>query len=150
MKPYYSKSKIKFFTYFLFFLFISCQNKIETDRTLSRKDKNFIYSLGLIDKGEKILKFYSEFKNEVAGNFFTDKRIAKYWIDERNKSENLVISAYYHDIVKIDTVYYAGATYCPYMEITKIDGSRFKVCVEGKRNEIKDFFEQALEIWKKK
>jgi hypothetical protein len=140
---------MRFTIYCLFVVFISCHNKIETDSTLNEKDKKFIYSLGLLDKDEKILKFYSEFKNQVAGNFFTDRRIAKYWIDENDKSKDQINSAYYRNIAKIDTIYYAGATYCPYMEVTKIDGFSFKVCVDGKPNEIKAFFEQALDIWTK-
>ena len=106
-----------------------------------------IQKLNLLDKGEIIFKFYSEFKNNVTGNFFTDKRIAKYWIDEKDKLKNRISSAYYRDIKSIDTIYYAGATYCPYMLITKIDRSTFKVCVDGKRGEIKSFFEQAMDKW---
>ncbi len=60
-------------------------NKIETDKTLSKADKQYIQSLKLLDTDEKVIKFYSEYKNKVAGNFFTDKRLAKYWVDERGE-----------------------------------------------------------------
>lgn len=134
--------------FFLIFCLVSCSdNKIETDKTLSKSDKDYIHSLKLLDSDEKIYKFFSEYKNKVAGNFFTDKRLAKYWIDERDKSKNKINFAYYKDIKSIDTVYHADATYCPYMLVTKIDGSKFKVCVDGKRKEIKSFFEDALNKW---
>ena len=127
---------------------ISCgDNKIETDETLSKSDKDYIQSLHLLDKDEKIFRFFSEFKNKVAGNFYTDKRLAKYWIDERDKSKDLVDFAYYTDIKSIDTVYYAGSTYCAYMLVTKNDDSKFKVCVDGNREKIKQFFEEALAKW---
>jgi hypothetical protein len=126
----------------------SCShNKIETNETLNKKDKEYIQSLNLLDNNEKIDKFYSEYKNKVAGNFFTDKRLAKYWTDERDKSKDKIMFAYYKDIKSIDTVYNADITYCPYMLVTKNDGTKFKVCVDGSKKEIKDFFEDALNKW---
>jgi hypothetical protein len=130
-------------------LLVSC-NKVETGDTLSNNDIKHIQELQLLDKGEKIYKFYSEYKNKVAGNFFTDKRMASYWIDDRDKSKDKRVFAYYPDIKAIDTIFYAGSTYCPYMLVTKQDNSQFKVCVDGKRNQIKAFFEEALSIWTQK
>jgi hypothetical protein len=132
--------------YFLLVVLVSC-NRIETGDTLSKTDIERIQKLNLLYKDEKIYKFYSEFQNDVAGNFFTKKRIAAYWIDKRDKAKNVTSSAFYPDIKSIDTVYYAGGTYCPYMLVTKTDGSKFKVCVDGKREEIKAFFEGALNKW---
>ena len=132
-------------------LLSSClDNKIETGKTLKSQDKAFIQSLNLLDKDEPVYKFYSEFKNKVAGNFFTDRRMAKYWIDERDKSKDKIEFAYYPEIVSIDTVYYAGATYCPYMLVKKSDNTTFKVCVDGNRKEITAFFEEAIQLWRKK
>ena len=133
--------------FFILVLLVSC-NRIETGGTLKQTDIERIQKLNLLNKDEKIDKFYSEFKNEVAGNFFTDRRIAKYWIYERDKSKDVVAFAFYPDIKSIDTIYYAGATYSPYMLVTKTDGSQFKVSVDGKREEIKTFFEKALIKWK--
>ena len=132
-------------------LLSSClSNKIETDKTLKSQDKAFIQSLNLLGKDEPVYKFYSEFKNNVAGNFFTDRRIAKYWIDERDKAKDKIDFAYYPEITSIDTVYYAGATYCPYMLVKKKDSTSFKVCVDGKPEEIKAFFEDAMQLWRQK
>ena len=73
--------------------------------------------------------------------------MASYWIDDRHKEDTKISFAYYRDIKSIDTVYFAGATYCPYMLVNKMDNSRFKVCVEGKKKQIKSFFEDALREW---
>jgi hypothetical protein len=132
----------------LSFLF-SC-NHIQTGDALSSADIQYIESLHLLDQNEKIYKFYSEYKKKVAGNFFTNKRIAKYWIDERDKNKNQISFAFYPDIKSIDTVYNAGATYSPYMLVTKTDGTQFKVSVNGKKEEIKSFFEDALAQWKQR
>ena len=129
----------------LSFLF-SC-NHIETGDSLSKSNIEYIQSLKLLDSDEKIYKFYSEFKKRNAGNFFTDKRIAKYWIDERDKKKDQLTFAFYKDIKSIDTVYNAGATYSPYMLVTKSDSTTFKVSVNGKKEEIKSFFEDALNTW---
>jgi hypothetical protein len=136
-------------TTFLFLVLFSC-NKIETGQTLTKTDIVRIQNLKLLDSGETIIKFYSEYKKSVAGNFFTDKRMASYWADERDSTKNSWASAYYSEIKSIDTVFYAGATYCPYMLVTKTDNSTFKVCVDGKREEIKSFFEEAINKWHSK
>ena len=131
----------------LIVLLLAC-NHIQTGDTLSKTDIDRIQKLNLLDKNEKIYKFYSEFKSDVAGNFFTDKRLAKYWIDKKDKAKDQISFAYYPDIKSIDTVYNAGATFCPYLLVTKNDGSQFKVCVDGKQKEIKEFFEEAINKWR--
>ena len=135
---------------FLLLFCSACGNNIETGDSMKKQDFDRLYSLNLLDTNERLYKFYSEFKNSVAGNFYSDKRLASYWLDERDTSKNKVEYAFYKDIAKIDTVYYAGATYCPYMRITRTDSSSFKVCVDGKRQEITDFFNEAIRIWKHK
>jgi hypothetical protein len=132
----------------LLFWCVACGNKIETANTLTKKDFDRLHSLKLLDTNEQIYKFYSEFKNSVAGNFYTDKRLASYWLDEHDKSKNKVEFALYNDIAKIDTVYYAGATYCPYMRVTRGDSTSFKVCVDGTKKEITEFFNGAISKWK--
>ena len=129
-------------------LLVSC-NKIETNDTLNKSDISLIQDLNLIDENEKIIKFYSEYRKENSGNFFTNKRVAKYWIDKEDESKNVINSAFYKDIKSIDTIYNAGLTYCPNLMISKIDGTSFKVSVEGDKTEVKSFFEDLLKEWDK-
>ena len=129
-------------------LLVSC-NKIETNDTLNKSDISLIQDLNLIDENEKIIKFYSEYRKENSGNFFTNKRVAKYWIDKEDESKNVINSAFYKDIKSIDTVYNAGLTYCPYLMISKIDGTSFKISVEGDKTEVKSFFVDLLKEWDK-
>lgn len=145
--------KLTIFTPILCFCLLtslsSCfNNKIETEKTLKPEVREYIQSLNLLDKDEPIYKFYSEFKKKVAGNFFTDRRMAKYWIDERDKTKNKIEFAYYPEILSIDTFYFAGATYCPYMLVKRKDNTAFKVSVDGKREDIKAFFEDAMQLWR--
>lgn len=134
---------------FILLLLISC-NKIENSKTLDKKDIEYIKNLGLLEDHETIYGFYSEFKNNVAGNFFTNRRIATYWIDKRNSKRNIVKFAYYNEIRKIDTVYNVGVTYSPYLLVTKANDSTFKVSVDGEKEEIKAFYEGVIREWKKR
>ena len=134
---------------FLTGLYSSCQ-KIETHNSLSESQILYIKKMGLLDSNEVIQSFYSEHTKKIAGNFFTDKRMAKYWTDGRDSSKNEISSAFYSEIISIDTVFNAGLTYCPYMLVTKNDKTTFKVCVEGKKEEVKKFFEEAMKIWNTK
>lgn len=137
----------KFYFILFSFLIISC-NKIESHKSLNQDDLTFIKKLKLLDDNETIRKFYSQNTKQTAGNFFTNKRVASYWIDKRNSQKNEVNFAFFNDIIKIDTVNYAGLTYCPYALITKRDKSTFKVYVDGEKPEIKSFFEDLLFQWK--
>lgn len=136
----------KLTTILIVFLLLAC-NSIESHTSLGKKQIEYIKSLGLLDEEETIIKFYSEHTQKAAGNFFTEKRIAKYWIDKNDSTKNQLKSAFYKEIKKIDTVYNAGFTYCPYMMIHKISGESFTVCVEGERSEVQSFFEEALNLW---
>jgi hypothetical protein len=128
--------------------FISCQ-RIETGNSLGKKTTGLIRSLGLLDNDEKIIKYYSNFTKKSAGNFFTNKRVAMYWLAERDTSDNEISFAFYPDIISIDTTYQVPDTFIPYMLITRKDSSHFKVYVDGSRKEIKSFFEDAMTLWQK-
>jgi hypothetical protein len=139
----------KYLLYFLLTITVFSCNKIEKGETLSKDDLAYIQSLGLLENNESIIKFYSEYKNSVAGNFFTDQRMASYWIDPKDSNKNHVSFAYYKDISSIDTNYMSTSlTFSPYMMVTKKDSSKFKVCADGEKAEIKAFFEEAISKWK--
>ena len=141
---------IRFFNLILILLFLSsCQNKIETNETLSNADLQRIKKIKLLENDEKIIQFYSEFKNKIAGNFYTNKRIANYWLDERDTLKNKVEFAYYKDIIKLEPFYKVGLTYCPYILVTKSNNETFKVCVDGTEKEKQSFYIEAVKIWKK-
>lgn len=121
---------------------------IQPGASLSGADISRIKKLGLLDSGEHIVSFYSEATNAQAGNFFTDRRLAKYWIDNNNPSKNYITFAWYDDVKSIDTVYYAGLTWSPYMLVTMNNNTNFKVCGGGRKDELKMYFEEAIAIWR--
>ena len=129
-------------------LLFSC-NHIQSGNMLRHLEIENINKLKILDQDEKIIKFYSEFKAESAGNFFTDKRIAMYWIDDRHKEKSKISFAFYPDIRSIDTFYNPGPSYAPYMLITKKDSTQFRVCADGRHGEVRAFFEEAIGLWLK-
>jgi hypothetical protein len=135
--------------YSLLLLLLAC-NHIETDSTLGASDIEYLRKLNLLSHDETVYKFYSNYKKRLSGSFFTNKRMASYWFDEFHEERTKVSFAYYTDIAAIDTVYFAGSTYTPYMLVTASDSSQFKVYVDGKRHEVKAFFEDAINLWKSK
>jgi len=129
---------------------IACKNeKIETGQTLKKETLDLIKSLGLLDDNEQILKYYSNFEKEKAGNFFTTKRIAHYWLDNHDNEKSDTSFALYKDIAHIDTLYEVPDTFAPYMTITRKDSSKFRIYIGGKEEEMKSFFEEAIMTWKK-
>lgn len=134
--------------FFLFLIVVSCNN-IQSGSNLSASELSRIDKLFRLEENETIINFYSEFKSSVAGNFYTEKRVATYWIDEHNDAKNQVNNAFYKEITNIDTVTYAGLTYSPYLLITKENGSSFKVCFDGEKSELERIFIDVLNRWRK-
>ena len=138
------------FACYLLFILLSCSNqKIETGQTLKKETADIIRSLGLLGDSEQIIQFYSNYEQSKAGSFFTNKRIAHYWLDDNDKNKNDTSYAFYPDIVAIDTTVTVPDTYAPYLTVTKKDSSQFRLYVEGRKSEIRAFFEEAILTWKK-
>ncbi len=131
-----------------FNILISCQD-IETGKSLNKKTIMLIKDMGLLDNDEKIAKYYSNYSEDKAGNFFTDKRIAHYWLDENDNSKTDVSFAYYEDIIAIDTNFIVYDFDIPYMTIWKKDSTNFRVFIDGTEKQKRDFFNEAIDIWKR-
>lgn len=138
------------FACYLLFILLSCSNqKIETGQTLKKETADIIRSLGLLGDSEQIIQFYSNYEQSKAGSFFTNKRIAHYWLDDNDKNKNDTSYAFYPDIVAIDTTVTVPDTFAPYLTVTKKDSSQFRLYVEGRKSEIRAFFDEAILTWKK-
>ena len=133
----------------------SCDGKLQTGDDLSNWEKDFIRNLGVLDAKESIILFDSQSGgfNEVksSGNFFTDKRIASYWIDNRDSAKTTVNYAFY---TEIDTIRrypkFKSLTLASYLEIHRRDGTKFKVYISADSVRTWEFFNKALEQWDRK
>ncbi len=128
--------------------FIACQS-IETGDTIDKKTIAQLKEMGLLDNDEKVVKFYSNYEKDKAGNFFTNKRIAHYWFDKQDVAKQAISFAYYEEIVAIDTTLKVYNFDIPYMIVTKTDSTSFRVYIDGTAKQKRDFFIEAISIWKK-
>lgn len=127
----------------------SCtRNHIKAGDSLCQETKQLISDLGILPENEKIIKYYSNFRESNAGSFYTDRRIAHYWIDESHPERNDTSFALYTDIVRIDTVFHAGATHSPFLKARLTDSSQIFIYADGAYTEIKAFFEEIIGRWK--
>lgn len=134
-------------TLLILLLFTTC-NKIHQGKELGQKDIDLLRSLNLLDEEENVISFYSNYKKSVAGNFYTDKRVATYWLDKNPNKEQKIEFACYQDILQVDSVFSVGATYAPYLLITRKDSSQFKVYVDGDAKEKTVFYQDVVAHWK--
>jgi len=126
---------------------------IKSGKDLSVKDKKYLTSLGLLEANEQIILFNSQGTGlqpiKQSGNFFTDKRIASYWIDNGHKSRSQVEFAFYQEI---DTMWrypkYHSLTLASYLEVHRKDGTTFKVFVDADSVNTWNFFNKALSQWR--
>lgn len=139
-------------TLMIVYFLASCRNEPPATEELSNADKAFLKGLGLLDNQENVILFNSQgggFKPlQTSGNFFTNKRIASYWIDEYDSANNSTDFAFYADI---DTIWrypkYNSLTLASYLEVHRSNGTRFKVYVSGDSAETWGFFNRALKEW---
>jgi hypothetical protein len=136
-------------------LISSCGKDLSTSDDLSKEDKEFIQKLGILEGDETIILFDSQgggFNGlKTSGNFFSDKRIASYWIDKRDTTKTSIDYAFYADI---DTIWrypkFKSLTYASYLEVHRRDGTKFKVYVDADSTRTWDFFNRALQEWSRK
>jgi hypothetical protein len=127
-------------------IFFSCQHKIQSGDSMTSSQRSYLQAIGLLDTNETIILFDSQAGFEVSGNFYTDKRIASYWIDSKQRKSNY---SFYSEIDTLLTYDRTSAlTYASYLEVLKKDGERFKVYVDGDSTEVWTFFEGAFSHWK--
>ncbi|WP_133259666.1 hypothetical protein [Pseudochryseolinea flava] len=109
----------------------------------------YIKGLGLLDDDETLILFDGQSDFKTSGNFFTDKRIASYWIDKRDETKSSRDFGLYSDIDTILTKDLSRSlTYASYLEVVMHDGRTFKVYVDGDSIEVRRFFNRAISEWR--
>jgi hypothetical protein len=132
-------------------ILLSCNHIARNGTELSEADRDYIKGLGLLDDNEHVILFDSQSDLRTSGNFFSDKRIASYWIDKRDKAKSSFDFGLYSKIDTILTKDLSRAlTYASYLEVVKHDGKTFKVYVDGDSAEVRAFFDRAILEWRSK
>jgi len=98
-------------------------------------NSEFLQQVGLLQKGEKVLYFYSDgvLSIEDDGNILTDAKVISYWKDDETK-EFFVETARYEDIETIETDYSDNFTDPTVITIRRNDGSDFILVVPSQEN----------------
>ncbi|SHF04965.1 hypothetical protein SAMN05444278_1313 [Psychroflexus salarius] len=143
------KMKFSHLSPILLILLVACNGGIKSGNDLSKVELEYIREIGLLTNNEKILRFTSQSVNSTNGGFISDKRLAYYWIDERNET-NEINSAIYSEI---DTLIFKDLsdawTYSSFIKVVTQDSLEFKVYVNDDREKANEFFETAMSQWKK-
>lgn len=138
---------IRLITFIGLLLFISCTGIISGDQ-LSESEIEYIKSLGLLDENENIIQFSSQgSSNKQSGNFYTNRRVASYWLGD-TKEENIIHSAFYESIDSIHSEDLSTAlTYSSHIHVFVNDSSSFKVYVDDDKENTQAFFDGVQERW---
>jgi hypothetical protein len=132
-------------------ILLSCNHRTRNGAELSKADRDYISGLGLLDSNENIILFDSQSDFKTSGNFFSNKRIASYWIDKTDKTKSSVDFGLYSEIETILTTDLSRSlTYASYLKVVKHNGNTFKVYVDGDSTEVWTFFNRAISEWKNK
>lgn len=127
----------------------SCGGRDENN--LSQEDLKYINDTIPLEEGEEIELFETNgglngFK--TAGNFITNKRLAHYWIDDKNNEAH---SLKYNQIDSLKTVDRRRATtYASYLEVYGANRYTFKIYVDADSARTWEFFNRAIENWNNK
>lgn len=133
----------------MLFVLSSCQPGIQRGDSISRNHINYIRGIGLLAGDEHIILFDSQYRIRVSGNFFTNRRIAMYWVNIRDTTKKTTNYAFYSDIDSIKTQYFKVSADISYLDVYKSDGKKFKVFVKADSIETKYFFDSAIAEWQK-
>lgn len=120
------KFRIIMFLLFAGILF-QCSDKIVSGDDLSKDDINYIQNLGVLAKGESIIKFYSNYTTKISGNFYTSKRLVSYWQYDKKPQDSFIKQAFYGDVSDIGVEYGDGFELTSALLVKLKNGDSFKV-----------------------
>ncbi|TFF39531.1 hypothetical protein [Mucilaginibacter psychrotolerans] len=136
-------------------LFTACNTGAKRGKDLSEKDLQYIRKLGLLDKDENIIQFDAQgatlwYSVKQGGSFFSDKRVAGYWVAQDERQKTKVDYAFYKDIDSIALKDRSTAlTYASYLTVFKHDGTKFRAYINGNKQKVEYFYKSALGEWMK-
>lgn len=129
-------------------LLVSCTH-IKTGADLSADEVAFIRSVGLLAPGETIHQFYSNFKLRKAGSFYTDQRMAHYWLDGKDTNQHQREYAFYSDILAVEPIFHVPDFDSPFLKVSRKNQTTFRVYMDGSPEEMQRFYQKALDAWKR-
>ena len=115
--------------------------------SLTQEQASYLQELFTLDADESIITYNDSYKFKTNGSFYTDKRVAGYWVGE-DKSENNLVSVYYTDIKSMTLSDLSGSLRnASFILITKKNGRSVQVFVDGKSKEVASFYDGVQRYW---
>lgn len=127
-------------------LFSSCSAKIVDGTKLPISTITHIQKLGILEKDERILYFYTSFNIRTSGNFITERRVASYWQCNSPK-DDYIKSAFYNEIKSINVRYGDGFEFTSAFIIELNNGHKFEVYFNGSKEEIDKLYKKIIYLW---
>jgi hypothetical protein len=126
----------------------SCSFERTRESNLTQEEITYLHDLKLLDDGERILMFESNGGlkgTKTSGNFYTNARVASYWVDGKNDKIN---SAFYSAIDSIKLIERTTSlTYASYLEIEDSSGHQFEVYIDADSARVWSFFQGCVDQW---
>lgn len=138
-----------YYPFILILATLGCQNGPINGSDLKKEEIQYITKLGLLDPNEKIILFDSQSDFETSGNFFTEQRIASYWISDK-KEESDTNYAFFKDVDSLlltDLV--NDFSYASYITVYLEDGANFRVHIDADSADTYHFYDLAMKNWEK-
>lgn len=115
--------------------------------SLTQEQENYLRELFVLDAEEVIVTYNDSYRFNTHGSFYTNKRVAGYWVGE-DQSQNNIVSVLYEDIKSMTLSDMSGSQGSPsFILITKKNGRSVQVFVDGKSKEVGAFFEGVQGYW---
>jgi hypothetical protein len=133
----------------LIFLLTGCGG-YRSSSGVSRADRSYLTEIGLLDPGEKVLFFSSSMTVKTSGNFFTDRRVASYWLYGDDQEKRRKSSATYAEVADI-SIRYSDDPYWSEahdVTVTLTNATAFHVYLSGNRRFAERFFRSLQAQWR--
>lgn len=115
--------------------------------TLEREQENHLRELFELEAQEAIITLNNLPSAVSNGSFYTDQRVAGYWISE-NQSGNNLVSVRYEDVKSMTLSDLSGSRgQASFILITKKNGRSVQIFVDGKSKEVGDFYDGVQRSW---
>lgn len=131
----------------ILFFITSCSSNIREGNEITESELSYIKELGLLDEDESIILFDSQSSFEISGNFFTDRRMACYFANNKPNEDHATF-AYYEDIDSLTFVdRISDISYASYIEVYVNNSSRFKVYIDADSTKSYNFYNKSKAQW---
>ncbi len=121
---------------------VGCGRSTNTVGPVLPELEKHLVAIGLLDPQEAVLGFTTNHNDEEARAFFTNKRIAWYWLNEKDTTQNSKHSAYYPEISTASLTLSNRWDDAHFITIKTIGANEFNAYLGGSKEFAQSFFDE--------